>query len=133
MHKDCEEIVNLVNSSIIPRLGKQAEVEELAFFWKMIGDYYRYASEAASSKSSRDQRLPRYKKGALEAYSKAMDLCVRGLKPYNSVCLGLALNFSVFHYEVMGDPVKACQIAKGSLESAIEVLDECSEANFKEA
>ena len=51
MHKDCEEIVNLVNSSIIHRLGKQAEVEELAFFWKMIGDYYRYASEAASSKS----------------------------------------------------------------------------------
>lgn len=64
-----------------------------------------------------------------------MDLCKtsRMLKPYNSVCLGLALNFSVFHYEVMGDPMRACQIAKESFESAIEVIDECSEEHFQEA
>jgi hypothetical protein len=55
------------------------------------------------------------------------------LKPYNSVCLGLALNFSVFHYEVMSDPLKACEIAKQSLEEAIEVIDECTEENFQEA
>ena len=97
----------------------------------MVGDYYRYASEASQSKDAREKRLPKYKKGALEAYNKAMELCKSGLlKPYNSVCLGLALNFSVFHYEVMGDPVRACEIAKESLESAIEVIDECSEENF---
>ena len=78
-----------------------------------------------------EQRLPRFKKGALEAYSRAMELCRRGpLKPYNAVCLGLALNFSVFHYEVMGDPVRACEIAKQTLEEAIEVIDECSEEHF---
>ena len=70
----------------------------------------------------------------MEAYSKAMEICRGGLiKPYNSVCLGLALNFSVFHYEVMGDPVRACEIAKQCLEEAIEVIDECSEENFQEA
>lgn len=79
----------------------------------MIGDYYRYASEAAQTQASREKRLPKYKKGALDAYQKSMDLCRSGhLKPYNSVVLGLALNFSVFHYEVMGDPMKACEIAK---------------------
>ena len=63
-----------------------------------------------------------------------MQLCRMGvMKPYNSVCLGLALNFSVFHYEVMGDPLKACEIAKQSLEEAIEVIDECTEENFQEA
>ena len=41
-----------------------------------------------------------------------MEICNKGLKPYNSVTLGLALNFSVFHYEVMGDARKACEIAK---------------------
>lgn len=67
-----------------------------------------------------------------------MELCrgksgYQGLKPYNSVCLGLALNFSVFYYEVMGQPEKACEIARRSLEEAIEVIDECSEEHFQEA
>lgn len=44
--------------------------------------------------------------------------------------LGLALNFSVFYYEVMSDPRKACEIAKGALEEALEVIDECTEENF---
>ena len=110
----------MVNGTVLPRLAQSSgepqtakAVEERAFFYKMAGDYYRYASEAASSQASREQRLPRFKNGALEAYGKAMELCRRGiLKPYNSVCLGLALNFSVFHYEVMGDPLRACEIAK---------------------
>ena len=59
-----------------------------------------------------------------------MDICKRGLKSYNSVCLGLALNFSVFYYEVMKDPRKACEIAKSQLEEALEQIDECSEENF---
>ena len=62
-----------------------------------------------------------------------MDICIKGLKPYNTVKLGLALNFSVFHYEVMGDPQKACIIAKGALEDALEAIDECSEETFQEA
>ncbi|TNV81107.1 hypothetical protein FGO68_gene8502 [Halteria grandinella] len=142
LHKDCEEIVALVLNYVLPRLAQSygdvpknvKDLEERAFFWKMAGDYYRYASEASQSTASREQRLPRFKKGALEAYNRAMELCKSGLlRPYNSVCLGLALNFSVFHYEVMGDPLKACQIAKESFESAIEVIDECSEEHFQEA
>lgn len=46
------------------------------------------------------------------------------------MCLGLALNFSVFYYEVMQDARKACEIAKTQLEEALEVIDECSEENF---
>jgi len=98
----------------------------------MVGDYYRYASEAATSKASLE-RLPKFKKGALEAYKKALDICQKGLRPYNTVRLGLALNFSVFYYEVMSDPRKACEIAKYSLENALEVIDECSEETFQEA
>jgi 14-3-3 protein epsilon len=66
----------------------------------------------------------------LEAYKKAYEICSNGLKPYNTVRLGLALNFSVFHYEVMSDPRRACEIAKEALEDALEVIDECSEEMF---
>jgi len=49
------------------------------------------------------------------------------------VRLGLALNFSVFQYEVMKDPKRACLIASEALDAAIEVIDECTEENFAEA
>ena len=98
----------------------------------MIGDYYRYASEAVSSQASQT-RLPKFKRGALEAYQKSLNLAQKGLKPYNTVRLGLALNFSVFHYEVMGDATRACEIAKSALVAALEGIDECSEEAFQEA
>lgn len=98
----------------------------------MVGDYNRYASESCSMELSRE-RLPGFKQGALDAYSKSLELCNRadcGIKPYNAVRLGLALNFSVFYYEIMGDAKRACEIAKDALESAIEVIDDCSEEHF---
>ena len=58
-----------------------------------MGDYYRYASEATSSNSHGRES---FKDGALEAYQKCTNIVKKGLKPYNSVRLGLALNFSVF-------------------------------------
>ena len=55
------------------------------------------------------------------------------MQPTHPIRLGLALNFSVFYYEIMGDAKQACTIAKEALESAIEVIDDCSEENFQEA
>ena len=92
---------------------KASAIEERAFFYKMVGDYYRYASEATQSEGGAS-RLPKYKKGALDGYKKASEVCT-GLKPYNTVSLGLALNFSVFQYEVMKDPLKACEVASEAL------------------
>ena len=141
LHKNCQEIIDLLSQHVIPRVEKRyrdknvKSVEERAFFYKMIGDYNRYASESASSDESKE-RLPAFKQGALDAYQKSLQLCSRkdsGILPFNSVRLGLALNFSVFYYEIMGDAKQACTIAKEALESAIEVIDECPEENFQEA
>ena len=59
MHANCEDIVEVIRNSVIPKVEKHLEkqktsqaYEERAFFFKMVGDYYRYASEACSSKSA---------------------------------------------------------------------------------
>ena len=77
LHKNCQEIVDLLSEHVIPRVEKRyrdknvRSVEERAFFYKMIGDYNRYASESASSEDSK-QRLRGFKQGALDAYQKSL-------------------------------------------------------------
>ena len=59
LHKNCQEIIDLLSQHVIPRVEKRyrdkkvKSVEERAFFYKMIGDYNRYASESASSVDSK--------------------------------------------------------------------------------
>ena len=65
-------------------------------------------------------------------YNKCNTICKRGLKPYNCVRLGLALNFSVFQHEIMQDPQTACLIAKESLDEAQPLMDECQQRETPE-
>ena len=51
-------------------------------------------------------------KEANEAYSNAKDIAVSKLDAIDPIRLGLALNYSVFHYEIMEDPTSACDLAK---------------------
>jgi hypothetical protein len=50
--------------------------------------------------------------GAHEAYQSAMDIAKAELKASHPIRLGLALNFSVFYYEILNVPEKACDLAK---------------------
>ena len=47
--------------------------------------------------------------------------------------LGLALNFSVFHYEVLSNPEEACKMARTAFEDAIAELDNVSEDSYKDS
>lgn len=40
------------------------------------------------------------------------DIALAELAPTHPIRLGLALNFSVFHYEILNSPDKACNLAK---------------------
>ena len=83
-----------------------AEEESKAFFQKMIGDYYRYVAESAT-----EDKLDKVKQGALKGYEEA-DKFSKSLNARNPIRLGLALNFSVFYYEVMNDHKKACELGE---------------------
>jgi len=47
--------------------------------------------------------------------------------------LGLALNFSVFCYEILNSPDRACDLAKKAYDDAIEHLDTLSEDSFEDS
>ena len=47
--------------------------------------------------------------------------------------LGLALNFSVFYYEILNSPDRACRLAKAAFDDAITELDRLSEENYKDS
>jgi len=55
------------------------------------------------------------------------------LPPCNPIKLGLALNFSVFHYEVMKNHKAAIELADKALQDALEKIDELEEDDFRDA
>ena len=92
LYDQCMSIVKIVKDQC---LDKCTTDETKAFFQKMIGDYYRYIAECAAP-----DKIEEVKAGALEAYTQSSNL-VASLNACNPITLGLALNFSVFYYEVM--------------------------------
>ena len=106
-------------------LKKSCEGEAKAFFIKMVGDYYRYISENAKG-----DLLEQVKQKALRAYEDANKV---DMPPCNPIKLGLALNFSVFHYEVMKNHKAACELADQALQEALDKIDELEEDDFRDA
>ena len=47
--------------------------------------------------------------------------------------LGLALNFSVFYYEILSSPERACKLAKAAFDDAIAELDSLPEESYKDS
>lgn len=125
LYRNCDEIINLIKAEV---LAKAADDESRAFFLKMIGDYCRYIAESA-----KDARLDATKTQALSSYTEASQIAEKSLNACNSIRLGLALNFSVFHYEVMQDVKKACELGDKALQDALDKLDDCDEETFRDA
>lgn len=47
-----------------------------------------------------------------KAYQEAFDIAKSKMQPTHPIRLGLALNFSVFYYEIINSPARACHLAK---------------------
>ena len=124
LFKDCEDIISLIKNDAMKSLS---DAEGKAFFQKMIGDYYRYMAESAQN-----ERLSQARDGALEAYKEA-STSTGELQACNPIKLGLALNFSVFYYEVMQDNKQACKLAEEALQDAMAKIDEVDEETFRDA
>jgi 14-3-3 protein epsilon len=121
----CEDVLKVLDEHLIPHAESG---ESKVFYYKMKGDYHRYLAEFSSG----DQRSSAADK-SLEAYKQATDVSNTDLAPTHPIRLGLALNFSVFYYEILNSPDRACHLAKQAFDDAIAELDTLSEESYKDS
>ena len=109
-------------------MGNDDNGESKVFFKKMEGDYYRYIAEYKS-----DAERPETSEKAKKCYEEASEIAKTELAVTHPIRLGLALNFSVFYYEVLNNPEAACKMARTAFEDVIGELDNVSEESYKDS
>ena len=67
-----------------------------------------------------------------ERSCNAWQVAEKDLAVTHPIRLGLALNFSVFQYEVLQNPEEACKMARTAFEDAIAELDSVTEDSYKD-
>lgn len=121
----CNDVLSLPAKRLIP---SAPQAESKVFYLKMKGGYYRYLAEVAAGDD---------KKGTVDqsqqAYQEAFEISGKEMQPTHPIRLGLALNFSVFYYEILNSPEKACSLAKTAFDEAIAALDTLSEESHKDS
>uniref|UniRef100_A0A3Q3JNI1 14-3-3 domain-containing protein n=1 Tax=Monopterus albus TaxID=43700 RepID=A0A3Q3JNI1_MONAL len=116
----CSNVLKLLDNHLI---GNSSNAESKVFYLKMKGDYYRYLAEVASGDD---------KSSELTAFVLFLEHKTE-MDPTHPIRLGLALNFSVFFYEILNSPEKACELAKTAFDDAIAELDKLNEESYKDS
>lgn len=129
----CKDVIDLLDKVSLDAASEEEmdsrKAEALVFFLKMKGDYYRYLVEVKKGTGPETDESAKSK----EAYEKATEIGEKKLNPTNPVRLGLALNYSVFFYEILNDHTKACKQAKKAFDDAIAELDHLPEDSYKDS
>jgi len=121
----CDGILKLLDSRLIPSASSG---DSKVFYLKMKGDYHRYLAEFKTGTDRKEAA-----ESTLTAYKSAQDIANAELAPTHPIRLGLALNFSVFHYEILNSPDRACNLAKQAFDEAIAELDTLGEESYKDS
>ncbi|CAL9181006.1 unnamed protein product [Musa hybrid cultivar] len=125
LSKICDGILKLLDSHLGP---SSTTAESKLFYLKMKGDYHRYLAEFKTG-AERKQAA----ESTLLAYKSSQDIALAELAPTHPIRFGLALNFSVFYYEIVNSPDRACSLAKQAFDEAISELDTLSEESYKDS
>jgi 14-3-3 protein epsilon len=121
----CNDILKLLDSTLIPK--SEASAEAKVFYLKMKADYFRYLAEFATGAVKTE-----HAEQAQSAYKVATETATN-LAPTHPIRLGLALNYSVFLYEVQSKNQEACDLAKQAFDDAIAELDTLDEESYKDS
>ncbi|KAL3514251.1 hypothetical protein ACH5RR_026968 [Cinchona calisaya] len=121
----CAGILKLLDSNLVPSASSG---ESKVFYLKMKGDYHRYLAEFKVGDERKEAA-----DDTMNAYKAAQEIALADLPPTHPIRLGLALNFSVFYYEILNSSDKACSMAKQAFEEAIAELDTLGEESYKDS
>jgi 14-3-3 protein epsilon len=121
----CQDVLKIIDDHLIPNAQSG---ESKVFYCKMKGDYHRYLAEFAVGDLRKEAA-----ENSLLAYKEASEVATSELPPTHPIRLGLALNFSVFYYEILNSPDRACQLAKQAFDEAIAELDTLNEESYKDS
>jgi len=125
LHSICVTILGLLESNLVPNASPG---ESKVFYQKMMADYHRYIAEFAVA-----EEKEKAAESARRAYQEATDNSEKDLTVTHPIRLGLALNYSVFMYEVLSKPDEACKMARAAFEDSIAELDNVSEESYKDS
>lgn len=127
LNQICNEVLEILKGLTENVKDTKTNVDDSeVFYLKMSGDYHRYLSEINVD----DEH---HKKKTKEFYEKAMESAKKNLPETHPTRLGLALNFSVCHYEILKQPKDACKLAKEAFDAAIEKLDTLNDDSYKDS
>lgn len=121
----CDKILKLLSGALIENATTG---ESKVFYQKMKADYYRYIAEFQEGQKKQDAA-----EQARAAYEEAAKVAEKDLAVTHPIRLGLALNYSVFMYEVLSNPDEACKMARTAFEDAIAELDNVAEDSYKDS
>ncbi|XP_068601104.1 14-3-3 protein epsilon-like [Brachionichthys hirsutus] len=121
----CSDILRLLEKDLILCT---VQPESKVFFYKMKGDYNRYMAEFTTGNDRKEAA-----ENSLVAYKAANEYAKTELAPTHPIRLGLALNFSVFYYEILNSPDHACRLAKEAFDNAIAELETLNEESYKDS
>jgi 14-3-3 protein epsilon len=122
----CKDILGLVETILLP---STKETEDIVFYLKVKADYNRYICEFSIGEIKLNASYI-----TQETYQKAYDLAIQTMTPTNPLRLGVALNFSVFYYDILLKQDKACETAKKAFDDAITNLDNAKDDDcYKDA
>lgn len=120
----CNEIITKIDEILLPKAGTP---ESKVFYLKMKADYFRYISEYNNG-TNKEEIINK----ASSAYQDATKIA-SDLDTTDPIRLGLALNYSVFFYEIKNDPKTACQMAKTAFDEAIVDIEGIKDSNYKDS
>ena len=123
LNEICQDVLDLLHDVLIPN----SEVAEAkVFYMKMRGDYYRYLCEFTSG-----ERRKQVIQDAQDSYREAVTESEL-LNSTHPIRLGLALNYSVFYYEILKQPDIAVKLAKTAFDNAINEIDDLEDDTYQD-
>merc|ERR1712176_1295355 len=125
LDKICNTILGVLDTNLVPKCSQD---ESKVFYLKMKADYYRYIAEFTEG-----DKKTKAAESARMGYTEAQTVAEKGLAVTHPIRLGLALNFSVFQYEVLKNEDEACKMARTAFEDAIAELDNVQEDSYKDS